>query len=307
MNSSFNPPLSWKISGKNDPEITRVKLNLRTDWLALAEFPPKINLSEWLNSEDKNKKCLLIRGCGEELSDALTCSGYERISVGMEAVLEFGGNHFNKKSLRSLIKRGKRFGETAELEFNNMNIEKLQNFKRLTAHGSSPQLKNLFRDEFAENSRLFVFRSVESEWLGAVLVSDNSKYKYHTELILRLSGAPVGVMEALIYDVFTALSNTGRLEFSLGEVPFISANQGQSFFSKSKLIRLSGRLLKFAYNYKGLYAFKNKFQPRWEKIYLCGKPHIRLSDLFSMAIKSNLIALSLFKAGEIVSEFLIKI
>ena len=82
--------------------------------------------------------------------------------------------------------------------------------------------------------------------------------------------------------------------FSLGEVPFVFFENHKTL-SKAKLISFGGRMIRFAYNYKGLYHFKNKFNPLWKIVYLGGYPKVKFRHLKLLFTKSRLQDLALYK------------
>lgn len=141
-------------------------------------------------------------------------------------------------------------------------------------------------------NRLFVISDEEDNWLGAIMVSERDKTYVQTELILRKKKAPVGIMEAMIYLIYKKLEAEGYKFWSLGAVPFVSYDL--KLFSKAGLINYGGRKLKFAYNYKGLFDFKNKFKPVWIDYYFCVRPKLKLLPLISILIKTNLLSLILY-------------
>ena len=61
-----------------------------------------------------------------------------------------------------------------------------------------------------------------------------------------------------------------------------------TIFTKEGVINFVGRRLRFAYNYEGLFFFKNKFSPIWIDYYLCVKPKLTISILLKVLIKTNL-------------------
>jgi lysylphosphatidylglycerol synthetase-like protein (DUF2156 family) len=165
-------------------------------------------------------------------------------------------------------------------------------FRKECAHGKKPQLKYLFTDELHEFNRLFVLKDYNKNWVGAIMISDKDSDFAQTELILRKKNAPVGVMEGLIFLIYNKLLEEGYEYWSLGAVPFVSYDN--NFFSKSGFINSIGRKIRFAYNYKGLYDFKNKFNPLWLDYYFCVKPKLKLSLIFSILNKTNLLNLVLY-------------
>lgn len=294
MTNLTNLPLSWIYSPSNKFIVDEVNLfRDESIWLSLVQSP-KINFIDEIIDLYPDKK-ILLRGCDESISSELLKHGYNKINTGREAVLNFNTNHFSKKSLKELIRRGSRHGNVVEYNYSKNVEEKLSAFKNETLHAKKPQLKNLFRDKFLEEMRLFVFENHKKEWLGAVMVSKNSETKFHTELLLRKKSAPVGIMESLIFYTFQKLKSTGAKEFSLGEVPFITSTNKNIFNTKEFIINSIGKSLHLAYNYKGLYKFKNKFNPHWNDIYLCGKPNISFMDLVLLSQKTNFTRLILFK------------
>lgn len=244
---------------------------------------------------EEGNSSFIIRGCNKKLTEKLTQESFDHIIFGKEAVLSFSENHFGKKSLRELIKRGLKKGKVVEVERSDEVIRLLGRLIINSRHGKEPQLKHLFITEFVEETRLFVFVNPRNEWLGAILVSLNSPDKFHTELLLKHNNAPIGIMEALIFAAFKILKNSEKKELSLGEVPFyVDIPITKSFYRDFILNRIA-KFFRFAYNYKGLYDFKNKFNPRWDDVYICGYPRLKLSHIAGIIFRSNLLQLIKYK------------
>ena len=240
---------------------------------------------------------IVIRGCSEEIAGFLKQHDFQCIQIAREALLDLNSDPFAKKSLKNLIKRGFRHGIVKEIEYNRLNHEKILDLKQKSRHGQKPQLRYLYRTDFEETTRGFVFETDSGMWLGALTISKINFNKYQTEMLLRFSDAPVGIMEALIFSVFTRLKEENYRFWSLGEVPFVGIDAGRASL-KEKLIKFGAPLFTYAYNYKTLYAFKNKFNPSWEKIYLCGYPSLTYRTLWNIFIKSNFLKLILFPHGK---------
>ncbi len=289
-------PLSWIRHDNNSLDFVNVPIHKKCEWISLAKISKHTSPHLVFDHiEKQSNKYSIIRGCNTQIKKYLNEKGFGSVYIGKEAVLQFDKNHFEKKSLRELIKRGNKHGKVVELEFNENNRKKIEEFKKYSAHGKEPQLTNLYFSSFVPSTRMFVFTDNVGNWLGAIQVSVNSGNKLHTELLLRKKDAPIGVMEALIFGVFSILKEEKFQEWSLGEVPFLKNKQHASLFTKAYLVNLTGRLIKFAYNYEGLYNFKNKFTPRWDDVFLCAKPKVRLTYLIFFISKINLHRLILSK------------
>jgi len=296
LNKPSTLPLSWIRHDNYSLDFVNVPIHKKCEWISLAKISKHTSphlVFDYI--EQHSRKYSIIRGCNSQIKSYLKDKGFGSIYIGKEAVLQFDKNHFAKKSLRELIKRGLKHGRVEELEYNATNRNKIEEFKKYSAHGNEPQLANLYFSSFVPDTRMFVFRGNDGNWLGAIQISVNSGNKLHTELLLRKKDAPVGIMEALVSGVFSELKKENFREWSLGEVPFLRSKQHAPFFTHAYFINLTGRLIKFAYNYEGLYNFKNKFSPRWDDVFLCAKPRVRITDLIFFISKINLHRLILSK------------
>ena len=236
---------------------------------------------------------IFISSCNPELVPYFKSHNFELLKVGKEAVLDMDSNHFRKKSVKELIRAGLKKGSVREIYYSEEIKEKLEQFKLQCSHGKEPQLKYFFNDVLLPENRLFVFEGENGKWLGAITISCRSDGQVRTDLLLRKKDAPRGVMEALIKFIFDELKKEKFELWSLGEVPYIIYDS--PIFSKEFLINFTGRRMRFAYNYLGLYNFKNKFNPIWNEIYICSKPRLKLFTIVKVAWISNLIKLVLQK------------
>jgi hypothetical protein len=291
-------PLSWVISKKIKKSSVSIYLPVSgCKWISLLNLNNTNELSEFFE-QLKRKKNYIIRG----IHKSNLTSKY--IITGSEAVLNLNSDkHFRKKSIIELIKRGYKQGKTFKLVYSNETRILLSEFIKNTKHYSEPKLRYLYRTEYDETAELYVFSSSSDiynidNWLGAITLSLNDTGKAHIELLLRNRKAKNGVMEALIYDIFEELRNRDFEKLSLGEVPFVFQNTKLNFLSV--IVFLIGRSLPFAYNYKGLFNFKNKFLPEWENVYLIYSTKFILIALAEIFIKTNLLSLTFYKLKSLV-------
>ena len=294
LTENFLLPFSICRYDEKEPKSHFVKLNKNTRWLTFTRFPYNYDSNKHVEKLlQGGKSGILIDGCNKKFANHLSQSGYEILSIGKEAVLNIQGNHFKKKSLKELIRRGNRQKFFEEIPFSTEVKERLNNFKLDCSHGNEPQLKYLFNNEFEPFFRLFVLKNKNDKWYGAFMLSNKESNFAQTELILRRKNAPVGVIEALIFFIFIKLKNEKYEYLSLGAVPFTVYEY--KFLTKEGVINFIGRRLRFAYNYEGLYFFKNKFSPIWIDYYFCVKSKLTFSILFKVLIKTNLQKLILRK------------
>jgi Phosphatidylglycerol lysyltransferase, C-terminal len=250
----------------------------------------KLNEDDRINSKNIN---VFISGCSSDFAKLFAEKNFKICCAAKEAVLNMDADHFSKKSIRELIRYGKKSGSIKEIDFSLENKIKLELFKSECAHGKEPQLKYFFNDQFMPGTRLFVFVNTSDKWEGAVLTAEIDKTHIRTDLLLRRKHAPKGVMELLIHTIFNKLKSEGAKSWSLGDVPYVVYNS--RFFSMEFIINFAGRKLRFAYNYLGLYNFKNKFNPEWFDSFICTNSRFPILSLIKIAIVSNLIKLILYR------------
>lgn len=236
---------------------------------------------------------VFISGCTKNYAKYFKENNFKTFNAAREAVLSVYKNHFGKKSIKELIRAGKRNGEVIEIPFSTENNNRLEQFKKLCTHGSEPQLKYFFNDQFLPATRLFVFEEFSGEWAGAILTAEITKEKIRTDLLLRRKDAPKGVMEVLIYKIFKTLKEEGMKSWSLGDVPYVVYNS--PLISAERLINFTGRRLRFAYNYSGLFHFKNKFNPDWNDSYICCNTNHPFVTILKISWVSNLLKLIFYK------------
>ena len=288
-------PLSWARSRLRNPLYRYLSLPLSgTSWITYADLPYRYPFSAV--QEDLERlfpEGFLIRGCSRHVAGAFEQQGGSLLKTGAEAVLHLQNGHFEKKSLRKLLHQAEKKGRIVEMPLSDENRTRLMELQRQARHGSKPQLSHVFRTYPFEECRCFAFLSRKDEWLAAVTVTFRDDFMAHTELMLKQHDAPSGIMELLLARVFRTLREEGFSEWSLGEVPFYHLVQktGGGFSGEEKMIAFAAELCGKAYDFRGLFYFKNKFEPEWRDVYLYSKRGVTLLTLADLAIKTGYTAL----------------
>lgn len=267
----------------------------KKEWITEVRLPFDLKTKDFFNDYIKSKpqSSFIFDGCGEEIKYLLKEYNFNSILVGQEAILDLKNDHLNKKSLRELIKRGLRNGSVNELEISDQNVSLFEEFKLQSSIAKLPKLQHLFCASLENYTRLFVFVDHKDQWLGLITISHKTEKIMQTELIIRRANNPIGIMEALISEIFMVLKKEGKELWSLGAVPFVV--HFPFSLSMQWVSNFIGRRLRFAYNYKGLYNFKNKFMPIWIDYYICYQNKLSFLQLFDLMRKTNLMSLVLKK------------
>lgn len=302
-------PLSWCRKEIEYPNFNTLHLPLSgLSWISTAEIPIHYSNEDFFNDLITNFPGFVVRGVSEGSAKYLKEKGAEVVRTGAEAVVDLHNPLGLKRSVLELCRRGGRYGHVHEVPYTESCVRKVSSLALDSAHASEPKLSHLYRTGFEQSTRCFVLETSEGKWLGALTLSIQDESYIHTEMILRRNCAPVGVMEALFVTVMSTLRDEGFTQFSLGEVPFISKDSEDSVtgfsgtYAKALIFR-SKRLMRHSFNYKGLYNFKNKFEPEWKPVYLAAKPSISWRLLIDLYFQSRLHHLSVFKLVENLKKF----
>jgi len=293
-------PLSWDCSSTSEIKLHKVFLPLSNAyWIYSGSLPQSTSIDELLSEKnDTFKEGYVLRGCPSNLADYLRIKNAYCIHSGLEAVLDLSNGHVEKDSIKKQVKANHKLGHTIEIVLNNENILKLELLKKQARHGSKPQLEYVFRHVSDHAGRCFVFVDKTNMWQAAISLLKRNQNSYCVEVILKHEQANFGVMETLIHDVFYALKKEGAKALSLNEVPFIHLEKKpqREFNETERLMHMVARVMKPAYNYEGLYYFKNKFNPKWQNVYLCASKPIDAVLLTEMAIKMGFANLAIHEA-----------
>jgi len=294
-------PLSWCRKEIDYPNFNTVQLPLSGfSWISTAEIPFPYSNREFFNDLINDFPGFVIRGLSPASAKYLKYRGADVIRTGAEAVVDLNNPGGLKRSVLELARRGGRYGFVREVPRSEFYVNKVSRFALDSTHAPEPKLSHLYRTGFDPSTRCFVLATEKDQWMGALTLSLQDESYAHTETILRRKNAPVGVMESLFVSVMRTLKDEGYTRLSLGEVPFISGDTSDAFPELSgnyakELIFRSKRLLKHSFNYKGLYDFKNKFDPKWAPVYLAAKPGISWRLLIDLYVQSHFHQLSVFK------------
>lgn len=295
-------PQSWVRIPNGKARIHSIPLRLSGYvWQPFAEVALGIRFGDLVH--EQSHRNLVYRGCAPQTADFLAAHGFERLCSGMEAIMALADTAWERPTIRSLARRGLRFGYAEEFlgNINDAAVKTAVLFEH-SRYAERPKLRYLFRLTPDPTTRCFYFRDNSGEWLAAITLSVKNPRHIATELLLRHADAPVGVMEALVSATARILVDEGFDYWNLGEVPFYGATAPANRFSS--LYAMTRRCIRFAYNYRGLFAFKDKFRPHWRPVYLCARPRITLILLADMMFTSGFMRLVAKVAADLPQQLL---
>lgn len=282
-------PLSWARTDTDEPVFNTVQLPFSSpNWIPTAEIPYQYSFEQvYREFLSQMSDGFVLQSCSLSIRDYLIQQGCQVTAMGAEAVLDLPWR--GKRSVRELARRGRRHGSVREIPLNPYHQHKLTQLIDEAPSRQGVRLQHTERAGFDASTRCFVLETLEARWLGAITLSTVAPDTVHTEMLLRRSDAPVGIMEALITAIAQQLDQEGVRHLSLGNVTPVPAAESEGIFAAhrhpkelwtpSQLAFKVGRAFNFAYNAEGLWRFKNKFTPRWQPSYLCGSPRLSVATV----------------------------
>jgi len=280
-------PLSWIRTPRNNICYTQTALRYKqARWVCFGAIPVNTPLDDWLHSLTTDRRePLIIRGCSAPLARALQKRHFDLMAIGMEGVIQLSSFH-PRPSLRALERRALRHGYVVPFRVDKNCRAAMQDVWDASVYARRPKLRKLFRNDMETPLDGFAFLNEQGAWQAYITLSLNHPSKCHLEQMVRRSKAPTGVMEALLLQAIRTASRDGYGMFSLGEVPFFFP-RGFRPGLKARWVAVLGRALKPLYNAESLMRFKQKFQPQWQAVYVCGHPRVSPLHLLEMAWHSR--------------------
>lgn len=124
-------------------------------------------------------------------------------------------------------------------------------------------------DDYIRQCRVIAARDAQGRIQAfANLIPDGVPGEATVDLMRHRRNAPRGVMDVLFVRLMERLRNEGYAAFSLGMAPFAEVGAAPDAPLKERVLRLLFEHANRWFSYRGLYAYKAKFQPRWEPRYL---------------------------------------
>ncbi len=112
------------------------------------------------------------------------------------------------------------------------------------------------------------------------------KHSATIDLMRHVDDAPAGLMEFLFTELLLHFAAEGYAEFSLGNAPLAGLDARRGVPLSTRLGAFVYRHGRQFYNFEGLRAFKDKFDPEWRPVYVALSPRANIivvaSDIVSL-------------------------
>lgn len=225
----------------------------------------------------------------EYLSDYLD-HGFALFKLGEIGRVEL--THFSMKGRinedkRGAINRGNRLGLTFELREPPFEAVLMSELRAVSDDwlGEKPAEKSFslgrFDADYIQRAPVALVRDGAGALVAfaSILPSYGHREEYSIDLMRHRENAPGGTMDFLFVRLMQEAQTLGYHWFNLGMAPLAGVGDTPWANTAEQLARLAFEHGNRFYNYKGLRAFKEKWHPVWQSMYLAYPPEARLSSL----------------------------
>lgn len=205
--------------------------------------------------------------------------GFDVLCIGEEAVVDLATFTLEGpagKDFRNIRNRMMRLGHQAEFHeplHSSALIEELRlvSDEWLNSRGRSELRFSMgwFHEDYLQQTPVMVVRTPEgviSAFANLILVKRG--HEVGIDLMRHRHRIQNGTMEFLFLNMFEWARGNGYAAFNLGLSALSGIDQHSSDAAVEQALRYLYQSLSRFYNYKGLHAFKAKFNPRWEPRFL---------------------------------------
>lgn len=208
--------------------------------------------------------------------------------IGQEAVLDltiWTTDGKDKKSIRTSSNKQKELGLVAKVHQPPIKEGLIQKIHSVSNEWQKERQydelvfsQGMFDSEELRDQTIIVVENQEEKIMAfANVIPDYAPGEATYDLIRNAKGAPNGVIEFLMAELFFYLKAEGYKSVNLGLVAMAGIENGKNIQEKS--IKFAYKKIKAFSHFKGLREFKNKFGPSWHNKYLI---YSNDYDLFSV-------------------------
>lgn len=224
--------------------------------------------------------------------------GLNVICIGHEAIIDLAAFKLegNKaKSLRTSANRLNRLEYRAEIHAPPLPDQLIHELRLISdewltmVHGTEMRFSmGSFEEDYLCNTSVIVIRSQEGIITAfANIVSEYQKNELTVDLMRRRHQVEPGTMEFLFIKLFQWAKEQGYDSFNLGFSALAGVGEEVTDPAVERALRYIYKHINQFYNFKGLHAFKEKFNPQWSPRYLVYPGTTSLPAILTALILAN--------------------
>jgi phosphatidylglycerol lysyltransferase len=211
--------------------------------------------------------------------DSYRTAGFDTLCMGQEAIVDLqaftlAGSAY--KNIRNAVAKMGRLGYRAEMHLPPLEDKLLHELRAISdewltmMHGGEMHFSDgWFDDDYIRASPVMAIHTASGEITAfANLVPEYQKNETGLDLMRRRREVENGTMELLFSSLLEWAKAQGYATFSMGLAALTGIGEHTDDPRVEQALRRLSEYFKRFINFRGLYSFKEKFNPRWEPRYL---------------------------------------
>lgn len=204
--------------------------------------------------------------------------GFSFIKFGETAALDlekFNLEGREHKSQRNALSKFDKLGYSFEVikpPFNDEFLDRLKEISDDWLEGKREKGFSLgyFNRDYLNLCQMAVAKDAKGKVFAFANIMPNPNKTWVTIDLMRFEreNAPSGIMDFLFLQLFLYFKDQGKIYFDLGMAPLSNVGINTNSFVEEKLAYLVYKFGYKFYSFEGLRAYKEKFAPSWEPVYL---------------------------------------
>jgi phosphatidylglycerol lysyltransferase len=210
--------------------------------------------------------------------DALEDAGFKALKIGEDAIVETGSfvtEALRNKHFRAVRNKFSRLGYTFDVsqapQANDLITQAARVSRSWLSGGGRVERgfgMGYFEHDYMQRSTLYLLYDEKRKLVAfANAIPTYNSTQETIDLMRHRRGTETGTMDYLLSCIIEHLSERGVREFSLGLAP-LSGISGTERTTEERVVGYLSRLGLGGFSFRGLRKFKEKFQPKWQEVFL---------------------------------------
>ncbi len=234
----------------------------------------------------------------DEYSNVYRDAGLLLLRIGHEAIVDvqnFSLDGKSHKNTRNILNSLKKQGYRAEVHQPPLSDALMKELREVSdewlamMHGSEKQFSlGSFEDAYIRACPVLAIHDADGEITAfANIVSEYQLNESTVDLMRRSPDCAKGTMEFLFVSLFEWAKTQGFDTFNVGPSPFAMVGEHSEDPATEKAMHFMYEHINQFYNFKGLHAFKEKFDPKWRPLFLAYSGAAGLPSVATAIIRAD--------------------
>lgn len=225
-------------------------------------------------------------------------AGWDFLMIGQEAIVDLATFSLEGKAgkeFRTTLNKMERLGYCAEIHMPPLDAVLLEDLREVSdewltnLHGSEMRFSmGWFDDDYMRSNPVLTISTPSGELSAfANIITEYRHPEFAIDLMRRRSQVENGTMDFLFISLLRWAKEQGAASFSLGLSALSGLGEHADNLTSERALHYIYENINNFYNFKGLHAFKEKFNPAWQPRYLIYPGLTNLPLVGSALVRAN--------------------